>query len=87
MNNDRMRLAQLMQQAPRCHAHSKRTGAACRGPAVRGWKVCRMHGARGGGPTGERNGNYRTGAYTQETLKAVALIKALARFVRKTDLP
>ena len=82
-----MRLAQLMQRAPRCHAHSKRTGAACRGPAVRGWKVCRMHGARGGGPTEERNGNYRTGAYTQETLKAVALLKALARLVRKMDLP
>ena len=25
----------------------------------KGWKVCRMHGARGGGPTGKRNGNYR----------------------------
>jgi hypothetical protein len=26
--------------------------------------VCRMHGARGGAPVGERNGNYRHGAGT-----------------------
>jgi hypothetical protein len=68
-----------MQQAPRCHAHSKRTGAACRAPAVRGWKVCRLHGPRGGGPIDKRNGNYRTGRYTRETLQAVALIRAVAR--------
>jgi hypothetical protein len=80
-----MHLIHLMQQAPRCHAHSKRTGAACRAPAVRGWKVCRMHGARGGGPIDNRNGNYRTGRYTRETLDAVALIKAVARLVRRLD--
>ncbi len=34
--------------APRCTAHSKRTGFLCKNPAVRGWRVCRMHGARGG---------------------------------------
>jgi hypothetical protein len=34
-------------RAPRCTAKSKRTGRPCRSPAVRGWKVCRMHGARG----------------------------------------
>src|SRR5262245_14527748 len=47
MNNNPMHLVHLMQQAPRCHAHSKRTGAACRAPVVRGWKVCRMRGVRG----------------------------------------
>jgi len=35
---------------PRCTAKSKRTGKRCRTPAVRGWRVCRMHGARGGAP-------------------------------------
>jgi hypothetical protein len=34
--------------APRCGAHSKRSGLPCRAPAVRGWRVCRMHGAGGG---------------------------------------
>ena len=32
----------------RCTARSKRTGEPCRNPAVLGWNVCRMHGARGG---------------------------------------
>tara|TARA_B100000989_G_scaffold288808_1_gene259921 strand:+ start:462 stop:749 length:288 start_codon:yes stop_codon:yes gene_type:complete len=34
----------------RCTARSKRTGDPCRNPAVLGWNVCRMHGARGGRP-------------------------------------
>jgi hypothetical protein len=33
---------------------------------VKGWKVCHKHGARGGAPRGERNGNYRHGRHTQE---------------------
>ena len=39
--------------APRCTARSKRTGAPCGNPAVRGWRVCRMHGARGGHEAGQ----------------------------------
>ena len=34
----------------RCTARSKRSGDPCRNPAVIGWTVCRMHGARGGRP-------------------------------------
>ena len=49
-----------MHQALRCKARSKRTGKPCQSPAVRGWAVCRMHGARGGAPKGEANGNYKT---------------------------
>jgi hypothetical protein len=55
----------LMQRAvaaPRRAVRSKRTGKRCRAPAVRGWKVCRRRGARGGAPKGERNGNYKHGA-------------------------
>jgi len=37
---------QMAHAAPRCTATSKRTGKPCRAPAVRGWQVCRMHGAR-----------------------------------------
>ena len=32
--------------APRCTATSKRSGVTCRAPAVKGKRVCRMHGAR-----------------------------------------
>ena len=62
--------------APRCTARSKRSGQCCRAPAVKGWKVCRMHGARGGAPEGERNGNYRHGARTKEVI-------ALTKFIRR----
>jgi hypothetical protein len=44
-------------------------GQSCRSPAVRGWKVRRMHGARGGAPEGKRNGNYRHGTRTEEMIE------------------
>jgi hypothetical protein len=44
-------------------------------PAVKGWRVCRMHGARGGAPEGERNGNYRHRARTKEAFEPVKLIR------------
>lgn len=74
MSNNPMHRAHA---APRCTARSKRTGKPCRSPAVRGWKVCRMHGARGGAPEGERNGNYRHGARTKEMIEVWKLIKSL----------
>ncbi len=43
----------------RCKAKSKRTGGRCQNPAVKGYEVCRVHGAnptnRGGAPKGSRN--------------------------------
>jgi hypothetical protein len=54
------------QESPRCSATSKRTRERCKAPAVRGWTVCRFHGARGGAPKGEANGAYKHGLYTQE---------------------
>ena len=63
--------------APRCAAKSKRTGKPCRAPAVRGFRVCRMHGAGGGAPTGKRNGNYRHGARSKETVELWKLIKSV----------
>ena len=75
-----------MHLSPRCTATSKRTGQPCQAPAVRGWKVCRFHGARGGGPKGERNGMYRHGQYTQEALKERQLVNDLIRQARETIL-
>jgi hypothetical protein len=63
--------------APRCTAKSKRSGQPCRSPAVRGSKVCRMHGAQGGAPEGKRNGNYRHGARTKEIMGLWKLLKSL----------
>lgn len=68
--------------APRCTAHSKRTGEPCRAPAVRGCWTCRMHGAAGGAPTGSRNGRFRTGLHTRETVGLRRLVATLAREAR-----
>lgn len=53
------------QKAPRCTAMSKRTRQPCRAPAVRGWNVCRFHGARGGAPKGKANGAWKHGLYSE----------------------
>jgi hypothetical protein len=75
---------QSAHDAPRCKAKSKRSGKRCGAPAVRGCHVCRMHGARGGAPTGKGNGNYRDGTRTQQAMQAVKLISLLSRFARKS---
>ena len=68
--------------ARRCGAKSKRTGKPCRAPAVRGWSVCRMHGAGGGGPLGRQNGNYRHGGRTKGVADAIRYVNALAKKAR-----
>jgi hypothetical protein len=56
-------------EASRCTATAKRTGLPCRAPAVRGWCVCRMHGAGGG---------------AQEMVEARKMVSALIRMSRET---
>jgi hypothetical protein len=71
-----------LRQAPRCGART-RAGQPCQSPAVRGRPRCRMHGCgRGaGGPMGERNGNFRHGYFTAES---VAERKAVREVIRRT---
>ena len=73
-----------MHLSKRCKAHSKRTGLPCRSPAVRGWKVCRMHGARGGARIGRENGNYRHGDQTPEAKAAMRGIRSLTKLCRRS---
>ncbi len=63
--------------APRCTAHSKRTGCLCKNPAVRGWAVCRMHGAKGGHGEGKTNPAYRHGLRTRQYRDMRALVRML----------
>lgn len=79
---DPMHPSERLQQAPRCAARSKRTGLACRAPAVRGCRVCRMHGARGGGPSGPQNGRWRHGLYSAEVIAIRKHVNALTRAAR-----
>lgn len=76
MADDPMRQADLarrlanLAKALRCGART-RTGRPCRQAAVKGRRRCRMHGgARGsGGPSGNRNGNFKHGLWTRESLE------------------
>ena len=72
-----------MHMSPRCSARSKRTGQRCQAPAVRGWTVCRFHGAGGGGPKGPRNGSYKHGLFTAEAVEFRRTVSALVRASRK----
>jgi len=67
------------QKSPRCVATSKRTGKPCQAPAVRGWAVCRFHGARGGAPKGAQNGSYKHGLYTKTAVEERRVIRELLR--------
>ena len=62
-----MHPAQRLMDAPRCCARSKRSGEPCKAPAVKGWDVCRMHGAGGGAPAGEGHGMWRHGGRTKQS--------------------
>ncbi len=72
-----------MHLASRCHARSKRSGLLCRAAAVRGHKVCRMHGAGGGAPKGNKNA-LKHGDFTAKTMALRKEIAALGRMARET---
>ena len=73
---------QRPQNAPRCSAKSKRSGMPCRAPAVKGWAVCRMHGARGGQKEGVEHSQYKHGGRSIDILMVRRLSSALAREAR-----
>jgi hypothetical protein len=84
MGKDDANPMQSAHASPRCKARSKRTGQPCRGPAVKGWTVCRMHGAGGGAPRGPSHGNYRHGCRSIEAQESRKMVNALARLIRET---
>jgi transposase len=61
------------------HGRSGR-GKRCRAPAVRGHEVCRMHGAGGGAPKGNRNA-LKHGLYTAES---IGRHRALSELIRRS---
>jgi uncharacterized protein YjcR len=69
-----------MHRALRCRAKSKRSGLQCLSPAVRG--VCRMHGAGGGAPRGNKNA-LKHGACSADALALTKHVQALARMSRE----
>jgi glucans biosynthesis protein len=77
MTNNPMQSAH---DAPRCKAKS--SGKLCGAPAVRGCRVCRMHRARGGAPTGKRT--EIPARHANEATEAVSLVYLLSRLARKS---
>jgi hypothetical protein len=57
---------QRLRDAPRCSAKAKSTGQRWKAPAVRGRRVCRVHGAGGGAPRGKAHPNYKHGLRIKE---------------------
>lgn len=53
----------------RCGART-RNGSPCQKPALSGKTRCQLHGGRAGAPSGEQNGNYRTGHFTKKAMQA-----------------
>jgi hypothetical protein len=51
------------EEAPRCKAKAKTTGARCRQPAAPGFKVCRVHG--GATPVGIASAAFKHGRYSR----------------------
>ena len=68
-----------LRAAPRCHAMAKSTGERCKCPAVRGWQVCRLHGARGGHAAGPGHPQWKHGGSSQQVMLARRLATILGR--------
>ena len=78
-----IRNAGPMLASPRCGARI-RCGGACRSPAVRGKKRCRMHGGApgSGAPSGNRNAR-KHGRFTKDEIAERKQIQALLGEARK----
>ena len=83
MSGNLIRPVDRLRGAPRCAAKAKSTARRCQGPAVKGWRVCRLHGARGGAPRGVDHPNYRHGQRTHEKADARREINELIKAVKE----
>ena len=74
---------ELARRATRCRARRKSDGRPCQGPAIKGRPTCRMHGGKGGGPRGSRNGRYVHGHHTKEAKAELQQVRAEMRELRE----
>lgn len=81
--SDHARNAGPMMASPRCGAKT-RSGGACRSPAMRGRKRCRMHGGAKGAGAPRRNRNARKhGLFTGDAIAERRQVQALLGEARK----
>jgi hypothetical protein len=84
MNDDENPMSSA-HKAPRCTARAKSTGKPCKGPAVTGWRVCRVHGAGGGHSPGKDHPSWRHGMRSREWIETRAEINNLVREAREIE--
>lgn len=77
MKNDDNPMAKA-HAAPRCTATSRRSGERCKGPAVKGWTVCRYHGAGGGHKAGPTHPTWKHGLRSKAYIEARREAKQMA---------
>jgi hypothetical protein len=81
--SDHARNTEAMLASRRCGAKT-RSGGACRAPAVRGKKRCRMHGgAPGSGAPSENRNARKHGLFTGDAIAERRQIRALLGEARK----
>ena len=75
--SNHVRNTRPMLESLRCRAKTRRDGA-CRSPAVRGKKRCRMHGgAQGSGAPRENQNARKHGLFTRDAIEERRRIEAL----------
>jgi hypothetical protein len=80
MKEDETRLG----RAPKCGART-RDGTPCRRLAIRGRRRRRLHGGLSpGAPRGAKNGNFRNGDWTAESIEERKWLRSLVRSFAKT---
>jgi hypothetical protein len=81
--SDHARNIRAMQASRRCGAKT-RSGGACRAPAMRGKRRCRMHGGAPGSGAPRENRNARKhGLFTGDTIAEQRQVRALLGEARK----
>jgi hypothetical protein len=81
--SDHIRNVSPMLASPKCGARTRR-GGACRAPAVRGKRRCRMHGgAAGSGAPGANQNARKHGLFTREAIEERRRIQVLLGEARK----
>ncbi|WP_425388593.1 HGGxSTG domain-containing protein [Croceicoccus bisphenolivorans] len=79
MNGQSNPLPKLLTDAKLCQART-RAGTLCRCPALKGRNRCSRHGGKSTGVSGEANGSWKDGAWSNE---AIALRREANKLLRE----
>jgi hypothetical protein len=68
-----------LRKLPRCQATAKSTGMRCGNPAMKGKRVCYIHGGKSPGPPKNNINALKHGFYTAEAIAERRYIKSLIK--------